>query len=434
MSQFKKSFLFPLFIFSSISMFAQDQIKHLEDAYKMLESNNIRLRLAEQSILDKQKETQIQRGSILPTFKVNATSDYYLNLPVQLIPAEIFGGSPGDFAEVRFGQPWVLGTGMELQWSLFNPEKWKEIKASYLAIEQARAQEQLEYEQLKIEVIRHYFTYLFWNDYLPYLLDLKEQVNLLKDATDQKWEQEILSSLDKNRVEALRQQVLQQVEDAKYQLLKTEQSLKSVFFLAPDDVLIIDGTIQEPPLINPVQSSIETRPAMLAASWQQRYLEEKIGIRRSALMPTVSFISRYQFQWQTTNLFERDRFIGFDFGTVGLQMNWSLYQGNVRKRQIEKAQIASEQGRLQVEVLRNDILHALKDWDLKYKEAQTLTQITETRLKLTGDNLKLALSRMEEGVSTIDEYFQVYQEYASAAQSYYQIRLNLHIYHALLQL
>ncbi len=75
----------------------------LEEAIDYAQQNSYAIRNAEDDIAIAKKRVWETTTIGLP--QINAETDYrnFLKQPVQLIPAEFFGGQPGEFAEVSFG-------------------------------------------------------------------------------------------------------------------------------------------------------------------------------------------------------------------------------------------------------------------------------------------------------------------------------------------
>ena len=415
------------------SLVAQMEIGSLEEAYALLSEQHTRLKSSRLQSEEWEKDLQISKSGLLPSVKVNAMTDYYLNLPVQLIPAEIFGGSPGTFQEVRFGQPWVMSTGVEFQWPLLQLERWKEQQGARILAAQGPVREALEEEQLRMQVLQKYYTVLFWESYIPYAEDLKVQVDLLRQSADDKFGQQLISRFELNRVEALQHQIGQQVIEAAAQREQAMLQLKESLQIDPNLELSVSGALEQPPVYVPQSMPLAQRPGLQLVGLENERLMAGVEAREAGLWPSLSLNSRYQFQWQTNELFNGDNYIGFDFGTVGLALQWNIYSGGMRQRQIEKTKIQSRRGQVKYDETLYELETRQAQWMTSYQEARSVFEMNGQRYELTRQNLDLAFQRLDEGFSVIDEYFQIYQEYNNAAQSYFQNRLNLHIYHALLQ-
>ncbi len=426
--------LIVLFFVVQHNLTSQVALQSLDDAYRLLESQHSKVKLAAAQSEELINEIGIQRAGMWPTVRLNSNADYNLNLPVQLIPAEIFGGPAGTFQRVQFGQPWVLGAGVDIQWPIVQIEKWRDIQSARIAATQGPLREKLELEQLKSTVLQRYYQALFWEAYYPYLTELRSQADSLYRVAEDKKSQSIISAFDLNRVEALRQQIYQQIVDATHQKEIAYLQLKASLQIPEDQDIVITDSLNQMLLTIPPSSDASQRPGVQLAQAQKDWSIAKIEARKAGLYPTLSAVGRYQFQWQSGDLFDGNQYIGFDYGTVGLSLQWQIFSGGMKNRQIEKANIQLKQSQHQYDHTLSEANYQIAQWTSAFNEAQANFEITSRRFELTQSNLELALLRLNEGYSPLDEYFQVYQDYSSAAQAFFQNRLNLHLYHALLQL
>lgn len=413
---------------------AQVRLQSLEDAYRILENQHSKVKLAVAQSEELINEIGVQRAGMWPTVRLNSNADYNLNLPVQLIPAEIFGGPAGTFQRVQFGQPWVLGAGIDIQWPIIQLEKWRDIQSARIAATQGPLREKLELEQLKSTVLQRYYQALFWEAYLPYLTELRSQADSLYRVAEDKKSQAIISAFDLNRVEALRQLIYQQIVDATHQKEMAYLQLKASLQIPENQDIIITDSLNQMLSTIPASTNASQRPGVQLAQAQKDWSIAKIETRKAGLYPTLSAFGRYQFQWQSGDLLDGSQYIGFDYGTIGLSLQWQIFSGGLKHRQIEKASIQLKQSQHQYDHALSEASYQIAQWTSAFNEAQANYQITTRRFELTQNNLELALLRLNEGYSPLDEYFQVYQDYSSAAQAFFQNRLNLHLYHALLQL
>ncbi|TAE48199.1 MAG: TolC family protein [Bacteroidetes bacterium] len=405
-----------------------------EEAWAQAQTQLSRVKTAAYQSQDLAADAKISQAGYLPTLRLTGKTDYYPSLPVQLIPGEIFGGQPGSFQEVRFGQPWVMNTGLEFQWPVFQMEKWLDIRASQQAAGQGLINEDLEAERLKISLIQAYYEALFWQDYVPFAEGLGVQAEALYTITQEKFEQGLISRLDLNRSESLRQQIAMQITEARSRRARTLLRLKETMQMPLDAELTLSDSLSGASLLRPVSPGVELDPALRLSLLQTDLAATRLQARKWRAAPTLSLSSSYQFQWQTDNLLKSQNYAAFNYGLVSLSLQWTLYQGGTQRTLQHKAQIQLDQAREQATRTRYELEAQTAQWQSQWQEAADLRPSAAARYDLTARNLALALSRLSEGYSNLDEYFQLYQEHIQAAQASFQNRLNLHVYEQLLQL
>ena len=112
--------------------------------------HNTKILSAQKSVLSAEFERRKTIATGLPQINGDLSYNNWLKQQVSLIPAEFFGGNPGEFAAVTFGTQQSAGASAELSQQLFNGSYLVGLQASkvYLAISE-NAKEKLETEVVK---------------------------------------------------------------------------------------------------------------------------------------------------------------------------------------------------------------------------------------------------------------------------------------------
>lgn len=126
--------LFCLFLF--FASFLPAQQLDLESAIQLAKVNNRTLQNADSDILIARQKRWETIASGLPQLKLSAGYINAIKQPVSLIPAEFFGGQPGEFNEVVFGTEQSANAGLRLEQLIFDGSYLVGLQASeiYLRI------------------------------------------------------------------------------------------------------------------------------------------------------------------------------------------------------------------------------------------------------------------------------------------------------------
>ena len=110
----KKLFqFFAIAAFSSMT-FAQQSFSLDESLQYAIDHNvNVKKAKIDRNIADQKVKETIGIG--LPQIDGQAKYNYFLNVPVQLLPAELAGGPPGTYIPVKFGQKQSMTGGLTLR-------------------------------------------------------------------------------------------------------------------------------------------------------------------------------------------------------------------------------------------------------------------------------------------------------------------------------
>lgn len=117
-----------IFLFASLvalglnSLQAQESTLKLtlEQAIDYALTHNIQMKNAAQDIRDAQAQKWATIATGLPQISGSANYQNQLEQPVAQIPAQFFGGQPGTFEEVVFGQPQTLNAGVSYNQLIFD--------------------------------------------------------------------------------------------------------------------------------------------------------------------------------------------------------------------------------------------------------------------------------------------------------------------------
>jgi len=112
--------LFTLMVFSTIAFTQESNSFSLQEAIDYaLEHNRVAINATKDIEVAKQQKWETTATG-LP--QINATVDYnkWLKQQVSLIPAEFFGGNPGEFSEVIFGTEQTVTATATLTQKLFD--------------------------------------------------------------------------------------------------------------------------------------------------------------------------------------------------------------------------------------------------------------------------------------------------------------------------
>ena len=145
-----KNVLIIFFLTLSTASFAQQEVTFvsLEEAVRLALEENTKMKNAAADKKDAlaQKWATIATG--LPQIQGNIAYQNQLRQPVAQIPAEFFGGQPGTFSEVVFGQPQSLNSSVSLNQLIFDGSYIVGVQATRTFLEYS----QNAYEKTALEV------------------------------------------------------------------------------------------------------------------------------------------------------------------------------------------------------------------------------------------------------------------------------------------
>ena len=110
---------------------AQQKFKSLDELLTFAETKNISIKSNNIRLLQAKKTLLASKLAIAdPQANINSSFTDNTRLPVNIIPAQLFGGSQGEFREVQFGVQYNTNSTQNIDIKLLNLEGWQNFKLS----------------------------------------------------------------------------------------------------------------------------------------------------------------------------------------------------------------------------------------------------------------------------------------------------------------
>lgn len=367
-----------------------------------------------------QRDAQSQYSTYLPTVNLQANSDDNYKLPVQLIPLSFFGGPAGMYQEVRFGRPWNSTATFDASQPLLHADKFAQIKAASHSRNQTRYEVQQQKIALFQQIDQLYFQCLALQENLKLQYSLDSTAKALYDNTRMRYEQQLVSRLDLNRVENLMLQNHQQYLSMKASLDVAMKNLGMLLGLKDTETLLIRDSIgnygkttENTGLLSDSRMKVlAAQENVLAAQWRLRQ-------QSWSRYPKLSFGTRYTFASQG------DTWLGagsnnFEYGSIGFSLSMPLFKGLSGYQNTRKARLQWKVAQFQEENIRLQSSKELQEWQIRLKEKQETALLAGKRAQMTADNLNMGTKSYTEGVMSLSDLFNLYNEHTQAHSAYVQ--------------
>ncbi|SDM15642.1 TolC family protein [Kriegella aquimaris] len=425
----RNHFIIIVILLTTSSVFPQEKPVGytLDEAIVFALQNNYSAINADRDLLDAQKQKWETIAGGLPQVDGNIGYQNQLKQPISLIPAEFFGGEPGTFQAISFGQPQQVTATATLKQQIFDGSYIVGVQAtkSFLSYSQNN-KEKTELEVRK-SVVEAYGNVLL----------ARESVEILEKN---------LATLDKNLFETqkLYENGLgdeESVEQLQITLSSVENQLKNSRRLEKITVqmlnLVMGLPIENPTILNENLDQLTTQkidPELLDANFnlennvdyklalnlnEQRYFEHKLA--KSRALPTLNAFVNYG----SSAYSDKFNFIGgdsewYDSSILGFDLNIPIFSSFKRDASTQRAKIALEKAKTQLTEAEEQIR-------LQLENAKSEYEFTIEQYKTAKENLGLA-ERIEqknqikyaEGLATSFELRQAQTQLYTTQQEYLQ--------------
>ena len=431
----KKLFLIPLLVFALTAKSQEAQKNYnfsLEQAIAYALANNYSAINAGRDI-DASKEKKWETTAMgLP--QINGGLDYTNNFELQksVVPAEFFGGNPGEYATVAFGTKHNMVAHASLSQIIFDGSYIVALQASktYLKF-YANAKQKTDIE-IKEAVINSYGNVLLAEESIAILE--KNKTTLEKTLSDTKATFEN-GLIEEESVEQLQITLTsinstlnynKRLVDVSYKMLKITLGMD-----INDDLKLSDKldnlTISNLDLAyskNEFTVSDNVNYQMALNFQEQRELELKL--QKSKALPSLSanlnfgytaFKDEFQFFTQNQNW--------FNYSNMGISLNVPIFSSLARSSRTQQAKIALEQAKTKLteteQKLKLQYAAAKSDYEFSVEEYAT----AKTNLNLAERIEKKQQIKFTEGLSSSFDYNDAQSQLYTAQQKYLQSMVDV---------
>jgi outer membrane protein len=324
----------------------------VEYAYK----NNLQVKNALLNIKSQEAINKEVTASALPTVTATVGGVNYLELPVSLLPGEIFGGTAGSFIPVRFGTKFNANASLQLQQLLFDGQVFVALQARRATIALQQKSAEVTEEMIKTNIHKIYYQLVVSKTQITLLDANIERLQKLEHDTRELYKNGFVEKLDLDKIAV-------QIANLQTEKLKATNAieigyigLKTLLGMPVKDTLILTDKISEEKIITDVASNQDyaytDRKEFQAVSLGKKLNEYNIKRYQLSYLPTIAMSGAFTKNAQRNQF---NFFKGGDWFTtsfVGLNISTPIFDGFARKARITKAKIDLQQTENQLQNLR----------------------------------------------------------------------------------
>jgi len=367
--------------------------------------HNVQLKNAKLDISESKKSVTELMANGLP--QINASVGYtnYLSLPTSLIPAEFFGGQPGEFVELSFGVKHNLTATVNASQMIFDGSYLIGLKASRMYVEMTRKQSRQSERDISMNISKAYYLALI--SHKAYLLTLDNQKNISKmlNETQAMYNNGLIESIEVDRLKLSKANIDAQIKSLRRKDVFAKQLLKFQMGMNLQDSINLSDSLTglfdpDSDLLNKSFDESD-RIEFTLLDMQEQLTEMNVKRYRAMYLPTLSVNAAYQQNAQRDQFdFLKSNQPWFQTALVGVNLNIPIFDSFRKRSTVQKEQInlmklhnsksqLSQSLSIEVSKARIDYLNALE---------QFTTQ--QGNLDLARHILDVATTKYREGVGS----------------------------------
>lgn len=388
-------------LFVVLGLTAEAQNYDLATCLRMADSANVQIRNAQLDVAINESQRSAYLSTRLPSLNYVADYKYNAVIPGQVIPAQLFGGPAGTFAQVKFGVPIVLSNTVQLNQILFNSQVNYGLAALKINSEIVKIKRDMTIQEVKYQVSNTYFILQgiyqqikFIDSNVTYVKQMLKNMDLMVGQGLM-----VQTEADKVRINLLN------LENNHANLVATQTQLEELFKimigLDPKAALKLqnDQLVQKTLLVDPNQANLF---ALQLLEQQQKMAEEEAKGIKMGYLPNLNLYGIYQYNVNINP--ETDFRTGINGAFVGLRLDWTLFDGLDKHHKAAVNALKQEQLEAQQDLTRLQLQQ-------QSDQAKRTIEVKASSLELAQEQLKLATSvqknaqlKFKEGLISINDF------------------------------
>ncbi|MFN7116016.1 MAG: TolC family protein [Saprospiraceae bacterium] len=413
-------------LFAKINNIKAQQIFSNLDSLLQYATLNSRSLYAGEIRLDQAKRAKLATLVGIADPAGGATFTYTNNtrLPVNLFPAEIFGGDPGTFTEIQTGVQYVSNQNFYAEIKLLNLQGWENLKLYKLNIDATNTSNKLNVKRFYENIAAIYYNIINLQEQRLAATENRIVADTLRQITQRKYEQGIVNQQDVNNAIVNYLNTEESIRQAEFMIAQQYLALKILCDISENDSIYINENIITQPLA-------ESLPIELnELNVNSNLLQEKVSFSnyrrlKLGIAPTVSlFLSQTNQQFNTrARLFDGDvRWIPSNY--IGIKINIPLPAANLlsqihsAKYEYQLALNNTAQTRIQSNLQQTQLR-------VNYDKAVSQLAVNEQIYNIRQDTYNKNLLNYKEGIIGMEQTLQSFNDTVNSQYNLIAAKINV---------
>lgn len=411
---------------------SQENGYSLDEAIAYALEHNYSVINAERDIIDAQKQKWETIATGLPQISGAIGYQNQLIQPVTQIPAEFFGGEPGTFQEVVFGQAQSANATATLKQQIFDGSYIVGVQATKTFLSYSQNNKEKTDLDVRKAVVEAYGNVLLAQEGASILQKDKENLEKTLFETKKVFENGLGDEESVDQLQITLSSIENQLKNAIRLKKITMQMLNLMMGIAIESNTILTENLDEltQKQINlglldsefNMENNVDFK--LVKNLNEQRYFELKLA--KSRALPSLNAFVNYGGNSFSDNFnFLSSGQQWFESSILGVDLNIPIFSSLGRSASTQRAKIALEKAKTQLteaqEQIRLQLENAKSDYTLSIEEYQTSKQNLELAERIENKNQ----IKFKEGLATSFELRQAQTQLYATQQEYLQSMVDV---------
>lgn len=406
----------------------------LQNALNYALSNSEVIKQAHLDIENAQEQITEYKAGAYPQISLNSSVTANPIVQQFVLPAEAFGGAPGEFMTIKAGQTWTALSQVQLRQQLYNQQLFTGFKAARASAEYYELANRVSEENVIQQVAANFYQVLISIEKIRVVDANLEQVSKVEKIVAGRVENGLAKKIDLNRIRVNKSNLETEKLSLENAVAQQENLLKYYMGMpVAEEITLVSAPVEEmdisaAPLLDVEPMNTRRLNAYKVLEKQGELLELQSKAEKASGFPTLSLDANYSYNTQSSqlNLYTKNA-LNYDMSAVNLTLSIPLFDGNARKsrvRQIEidRRKVVEEKKRTDNNLQMN-LQNARKQMLISYKKIQSQKEnqsLAEEVFSSTQNNYR-------NGLASLTDLLNAETELVSAQNNFHEALLDYKI-------
>ncbi|MEN9685786.1 MAG: hypothetical protein RLZZ28_1572 [Bacteroidota bacterium] len=415
----------------TLPVLAQQAVKHefsIQQAVDYARKNNVQVKNALLNIQAQQQTNREVTAAALPNINGSVGVTDYINIPVSLIPGEIFGQPAGTYIPVQFGTKYNSTATVQLQQLLFDGQVFTALKARRTTIDFQTKNMEVTEELIKSNIYKLYFGLVVSQTQIDLLdANIARLQKLRIDATAL-YKNGFAEKLDMDKISVQ----LSNIETEKVKSLNNISiaylGIKTLMGMPVKDTLVLTDKITE----DQIKKDFSNDTAYIYSDRKEfQYLSlardlNKFNIQRYKLsyVPTLSLTGAYSKNAQRNTFDLLGKGDWFTTSYLGFNLAVPIFDGLARSSRVNRSKIELRETENQLQNLKLTIDSEVEQAKINFKSALTTLTFQKKNMELAENVYNQTKKKFDVGTGSNTEISSAQTDMTTAQTNYVSALYN----------
>lgn len=437
--QIKQLILFLFLSVVGLSLKAQEEENtrfSLDQATQYAMQNSYVLFNTKQDVTIAQKQVWETITTGLPQVSASANYNWFLNLPVSLIPGEFFGGEPGTYMPVKFGQDYSADFGFSVSQQIFDGSWLVGVSSAELYLNLAKQANEKTEIDIRNAVAQAYYTVLISERYREVMMENLENSTRLYEETKVYYDNGFREEQDVDQLRILQKNAENEVLRSNRELKIAKTVLK--YTMGYNLNQQIDLTDDLDVFVSPLVKEMNTIDLEMVDHIDYRLAQSNFEVSEKLYrLEKVAYLPRFDAFYSYTrtsygnkaNLFKEE---WFPSSLIGFQASIPIFNSGNKRSKVQQARIELDKAQNDMRyteiTLQKDFLTASAEMEtareqfINTRENRDLAKSILDKSHIKFNNGMISSAELSQQES---QYISTWQQLVSSTMSLLQADLNL---------